>query len=274
MSIADKLTTIAENEQKVYDAGYNDGVKQAEDAYNLGLYEGKEAEWNAFWDALQQNGEKIYYSYLFSGKGWNDNTFKPKYDIVPNGGNGAYGMNSTFYTTGITDLAAALERAGVILDTSKERQLNYAFGYSALTRIPTISLVSATTGTNRIFYYNANLKTIDKVIVTENNTYAGWFNNSPALENITFEGVIGNDLDMSPCPLLTSASVKSIVDCLCVMDFSDSNWGNKTLTMSQSAWGRFEEAYPFTEYAPPNTPGGTMDWATYITYIGWNLALA
>ena len=46
MSIADKLTTIAENEQKVFDAG-------------------KQAEYDEFWDSFQSKGTRKDCQYLF-----------------------------------------------------------------------------------------------------------------------------------------------------------------------------------------------------------------
>ena len=70
MSIAEKLTTIAENEQKVYDAGVEQG-KQAG------------ADYARFWDVFQANGTRTSYLYGFSGMGWNDVTYKPRYPIKP-----------------------------------------------------------------------------------------------------------------------------------------------------------------------------------------------
>ena len=62
MSISDKLVTIAENEQKVFDAG-------------------KKAEYDAFWDAYQTNGNRRHYNHAFYDY-WDDITYNPKYPIV------------------------------------------------------------------------------------------------------------------------------------------------------------------------------------------------
>lgn len=62
MSIADKLTTIAENVPKVYEAG-------------------KQSEYDTFWDAFQSNGRKVAYLDTFAGTGWTDAIFNPKYPI-------------------------------------------------------------------------------------------------------------------------------------------------------------------------------------------------
>lgn len=61
MSIADKLTTIAENQQKVYNAG-------------------KQAEYDRFWDNFQDYGEAKVGSNAFM-YGWDDESFNPKYPI-------------------------------------------------------------------------------------------------------------------------------------------------------------------------------------------------
>lgn len=62
MAIADKLQTVAENQQKVYEAG-------------------KKAEYDAFWDAYQDYGNRTNYSHAFGGGGWTKNTIHIKYPI-------------------------------------------------------------------------------------------------------------------------------------------------------------------------------------------------
>ena len=63
MSIAEKLQIVAENEQKVYEAG-------------------KKTQYDEFWDAFQDYGNKTNYANAFGGY-WNEKTLRPKYDIVP-----------------------------------------------------------------------------------------------------------------------------------------------------------------------------------------------
>lgn len=62
MTFKEKLLTIAGNVKKVFDAG-------------------KKAEYNAFWDAYQQSGQRWNYSYAFASELWDDTTFNPKYSI-------------------------------------------------------------------------------------------------------------------------------------------------------------------------------------------------
>lgn len=80
MSIAEKLTTIAENEQRVFEAGKN-------------------AEHDRFWDNFQNYGNKTNYENAF--RVWPDACYNPKYSIVTSTGNAR--ANSMFNQSTITD---------------------------------------------------------------------------------------------------------------------------------------------------------------------------
>ena len=77
MSISEKLQIIADNTQKVYDAG-------------------KQAEYDAFWDTFQNNGARTSYSYTFTS--WRNDCYKPKYPITVRGS-----AVQMFYYTQIKD---------------------------------------------------------------------------------------------------------------------------------------------------------------------------
>jgi hypothetical protein len=96
-TVAEMLVQIAENEKTVYQSGYaygyEDGTSDGYNAgleagkelgeYNKGFEDGKQAEYDAFWDAFQSDkGNPHNYQYTFCNYAWNDETFKPKYDIV------------------------------------------------------------------------------------------------------------------------------------------------------------------------------------------------
>lgn len=84
MSISDKLVTVAENVNKVFDAG---AIKGWELGYNDGMRVGETQAYDAFWDSFQQNGERRIYGSAFSGSGWNSDILKPKYPIITNSNN-------------------------------------------------------------------------------------------------------------------------------------------------------------------------------------------
>lgn len=140
--------------------------------------EGGDNHYDTFWDAYQQNGSRVNYTYAFYNHGWNDQSYNPKYDIAPTECNGLFSYSHITDTKVIVDLS----------NTKKDRVSN-------------------------VFYYCYRLKTIRKLILTENVTFdIAFFGYCPALENITFEGVIGQNLSLMDSPLLTDASVQSVID--------------------------------------------------------------
>lgn len=190
MSIAEKLTTIAENQQKVYDAG-------------------KEAEWSALWDAIQRGGDVSNEVIgLFCGPSWNDETFKPKYNIVTKGA-----VQYLFRDCKITDLKGILESRGLVLDTSAGTNFYATFQGSTITRIPTIDAHKATM-LSQTFFNCPNLISIDKLILSASITYSGTFYNCRELVNLTIEGTIGTNFEIDDSPLLTHDSLMSIINCL------------------------------------------------------------
>lgn len=138
---------------------------------------GKQAEYDAFWDAYQDNGNLRNYDYAFAGLGWNDTTFKPKYPIVATYGNGM------FYLSNISAISV----------------INFANASS---------LYAA-------FRSAKKLATIEKLILssTTNQTFTLTFEECNKLKNIVIEGVIKNSIDIHWSPL-TKASITSIINAL------------------------------------------------------------
>lgn len=242
MTIAEKLTQIAENEQKVYDAGYAKGQAEGGGAYDEGFEAGKVAEYDAFWDAYQDNGISKQYHYAFAGYGWNDATFYPKYDIV---------MQSSclgaFQYSKITDIAERLKECGIALDTSDCSNFQAMFAYATTKSLPTINTLKAGSLTS-IFTDCKSLERIEKLVVKENQQYKSSFDKCYALKHILFEGEIGNNLDLQYSPL-SKASIESIVEHL-----SDTATG-KTLMLSQTAVnnafdGATIEGYEYVDLTP------------------------
>ena len=173
MSIANKLQMIAENEQKVYNAGYNKGKA-----------DGRQAEYDRFWDNYQQNGNRNDYKNAFSGTGWTEETLKPKYPvkIVDTTTTSRCAMemfrrlgynnsNILFDMTEICkrlDLSEALSIQGLLynacaknitLDASKSKTLQEAFrcGDGGVLDNMTLTVSSACQNYTNAFYYCSNL---------------------------------------------------------------------------------------------------------------------
>ena len=158
MSIAEKLQTVAGNQKKVYDAG-------------------KQAEYDAFWDELQQKGKRRNYWGAFAS--WTDEIFKPKYPIV------ATTTKSMFYL-------------------------------STITQVPTVDFSGGNYAIENTFDYASSIVTIEKIIMKADGTQKinQGFNSCRNLANILFEGSIGASISFEDCPLLSKASVENIVNVL------------------------------------------------------------
>lgn len=264
MSIAEKLTTIAENQQRVYDAGYakgqaegggdyDEGYKDGYDAgyakgqaecdsvYYVGYADGKKAEYDRFWDELQRNGSRTDYKYTFSGYWCSQNLFYPKYDLRPVGD--AANMFYNFSDGTGFDLTERLQECGVVLDTSEVTKAEYLFGNSlAFLRLPIVDLQKAKNA-NYVFYGCYNLVTVDKVIVSEDTGIEkDLFGQCTKLENVTFDGVIGKSISFYKCPKLTDASVQSIIDHL--KDLTGQT--ALTLTFHETVGGKLTDAQKAT----------------------------
>lgn len=234
MSFAEKLQTIAENEQKVYDAGFTAGQAAGGDtdaAYNEGYDAGKQAYWDIIWDGIQLGGERVDYSNAFR-KYWNVDNFKPKYNIAPTSG---VMMFDRFGGEAISnrepiDLAKIIEESGIKFDTSQITNFANFFYYANVVRVPEISVVGSENKLTGIFALCRRLAKIDKLILKEdgsdvfNNTFQGTF----ALTDIVIEGVIGTSIDLSSSPL-NKASMESIISAL-----SDTTTG-QTVSFNKTA---------------------------------------
>lgn len=229
-----------------YDDGFTDGYKDGTyigfgDGFNVGkeegIVEGKQAEHDAFWDVFQKYGNRTDYNYAF-GFGFTNANFYPKYDIIVKN----Y-CTSIFYALeggSKFSLIDRLNNCGVKLDTSKATNLTGLFSYAnKITGIPTIDCTGLNSNSTSLFAnLYTNCKTIEKIITKESVTYKNWFTNTD-VTNVTFEGVIGQDLDMSYGSRLTAASMNSIISCL--KDYSGTDTTH-TLSLGSTKLAKLSDA--------------------------------
>lgn len=257
MSIAEKLTVIAKNNEEIWDAGYNQGLAS-------GKYEGRQEEYNAFWDNYQQNGNRNDYTCGFAGKGWSKSTFNPKYDIVPTSGTEIFfHFNELF---GALDLVEHLADKGVSLDFSRCTSMYSAFAYSSIKRLGCLDLTKV--GTDSSYYLQglfigSSIITIDEIIVKSTTLFhSGSFQNCTKLKDITFSGEIGCNLNFQHSPL-TMASIASIVDNL------STTASGKTVTFKKSAVNK-----AFETSSGANDGSTSEYWTTLIQpYSNWTISL-
>lgn len=223
------------------DLALNDKFLQGHmQGYGEGYDAGQQAEYDRFWDAILQDGNRDDYYYLFSGYGWTAETFKPKYDIR------GWRFQGTFaYTAQLrVSLIDLLDACGVVLDTSKATSVYGMFQYSSITEIPHIDLSSLTTNASGLFSNCTKLKRIEKITYTEKSAcYAiGSYQECRELEDVEFAGVIAGDMNLSWSPLLTDATVQSLIDHL--KDLTGQ--AVKTLTLHATVGAKLTDAQKAT----------------------------
>lgn len=212
MTIAEKLTTIAENQQKVYDTGFAKGEQQGMDTgytagHTAGYQEGVANHMRDYirWCNLQKN-----FLYAFAGVGWKntaaDNmmaTYVPPENVVFN-----CAVNSTnmYYYSAVKDTKVPID-------------------------------ISQASGNAKTTFANAQkLETIHKLIVSETTPTLN-FTNCNKLANINVEGVIGASWNLASSPL-ENASVQNIIDCL--KDLTDA--ATQTLTLKSDVGENLTDA--------------------------------
>ena len=193
MNVAEKLTAIAENQEKVYAAG-------------------SQAEYDRLWDSLQKNGNRTNYQGAF-GSVWTDESFKPKYDMHP------ISASTMFENSEIVDLKGALEQAGVVLDLSTVTygRFTQIFQQSSIQRVGVIDTTgSKTYKISYLFMGAGKLRSVDAWVMTEDGTQQFDENNTfqgcAALEEIRIGGTLGCSMSFQPCENLSMDSVQSVID--------------------------------------------------------------
>lgn len=213
MLIAEKLTKIADNMPKVYEAG-------------------KEAEWNAFWDDFQDFGNRTAYNNAFQN-GWTDIGFQPKWNIKPTS------AGYMFANTKIANLKKCLEDHDVVFDTSNATSVSSMFENAGnLTHCPKISTVKCSSLPS-IFFANKNLISIDEIVLKSDGSQTfndNSFKNCSSLVEIRFSGKIGNNINLSWSKNLSMMSLSSIVDAL------STSVSGKTITLPNTARATYDNA--------------------------------
>lgn len=273
MTIAEKLTTIAENEQRVYKAGYNAGKALN---YDEGYEAGKQAEYDTIWDGIQNNGERSNYYYGFANA-WTKETFKPKYSVITSAGTTV--ANAMFYNfndnltedeieTKAIDLVEVAEQQGIVFDFSKAKQLLQTFTTGGIKRI---GVVDASNKNNMLyaFYQHApySLSRIEKIISSATTAWtdSDAFNSCKNLTHCIFEGEIAKSgLKMSACTKLDKESITSIINCLSTAT------SGLSVTLSKKA---VDKAFETSEGA--NDGSTSAEWeALEATKTNWTISLA
>ena len=255
MSISEKLTTIAENEQKVYDAGYEKGNQAGYDNGYIQAYDD-------YWTAYHTNTEMTNGRHRFYGWEINEKTFRPQKDFTVTD---CYRMFTN--TSGDYDLVELCEKRGVkmVLKAGTINNSMAMFNGAAVVRIGEVD-ISVGTGNywQATFLSCTKLKTIEKLVLSENVYPLSMFVSCFKLQNLTIEGTIGqNGFNVQWSTLLSKESIISIITAL-----SDTTSG-LTVTLSKTA---VNNAFETTSGAADGS--SSEEWASLIaTKSNWTISL-
>lgn len=168
------------------------------------VYEsGKEIAYNEFWDSLQNYGNRTDYESAF--RRWEGvEHITPKYPI------------KTSTASSMFLYCRKLVEAPTIELTTDTAVYYSCFGVCQALKEVRMDIKPSTVATALQGTFNSCivLETIDKIIVTEGVTYNNTFNYCYKLKNLVFEGVIGNNMNLSACTNLSKGSILNIFDCL------------------------------------------------------------
>lgn len=240
MSIAEKLTTIAENEQKVFEAG-------------------KQAEYDRFWDAFQRNGTRKNYTHAFAGSNFDVETLNPKYvPIIPTTATYMFHNNTYHYPinsdyteicknidfsqiTNATSIFQNVTGKNITVDLSNCTSATNAFNCNSGGNVDnvTIKVTEKLTSASQFFYYNSDLTTL----------------------TFTDDSVIAFALYLARSPKLTVESAKSVIRAL--KDFTGTG-KEFTLKLSLAV-----ETQALLEAEGATSPNGNT-WLEYAGDKGWN----
>lgn len=185
MDIAEKILRLKDDFDDVYDAG-------------------KKTEYDAFWDAFQENGKRLHYAYAFAFNGWfGDTNYNPKYPMIVDNTNGIGNMYT--WSRNITDTKVPI--------SISNGSMAQAFNQSLIERIHSLEVHGVT-------------------------SYSNAFQNCTKLKELNLSGVIDiNGFDIHWSTSLTADSLKSIIEAL-----STSTTG-LTITLPSTAQANYEAVY-------------------------------
>lgn len=183
---------------------------------------GKEAEASAFWDDVQDYGNRADYVRAFAS--WGSKYIRPKYKVIPKELNGA---------AAIFEYCKKLKKieAKYFDFSQKETGTNANAGYyytfnscAVLEEVEDVGLIPQSNYTNT-FAYDCKLHTIAKMGVDENTKFSNAFISCKELVNLTIDGIIGqNGFDIHWSTKLTHDSLMSIINALADKSGTGTTW--------------------------------------------------
>lgn len=174
---------------------------------------GAQSAYDEFWANFRSGMNSGIWSYCFAGKGWNDNTFKPPFDIAPTASS-----NAMFYYNGVSNIKQSFEDCGVKLDMSKATSVTNMFNNCNTVALPELDFRNCKASNNSqqsIFAYSGYLQSIDKVYFAEGIPVTNCFSDCGNLKHVIFGGTFASTgLTLQDSKNLDMESIVSIIDAL------------------------------------------------------------
>ena len=197
---------------------------------------GEKAQYDLFWDGLQDKGKRTAYSSTFQH--WTDEMFYPKYDLV-------FGSSSSgqFHFTKIKNIKKRLEECGITIHLKNNSLQSFVNG-SETEEIPILDFSEYTGGSTVSMQYSFYHATKLKKIHIKNARLAYYqspFMNCKALEEIVLENVVFtatsvSGLSLADSPKITKESLLAIVNAL------QQTTNNPTLTLGTTNLEKLTDA--------------------------------
>lgn len=183
--------------------------------YERGYAEGVQAEYDRFWDAFQQNGERTDYEQAFR-LGWTDNNFNPKYVLRPTKCSFMFGLDC-----GITEIKEG------VLDLSQLTKLNNMFyNNSSTVTVPPFDMATITDVASG--FYGCKINPIVLNNVREDCKFGIW-HAIGHLKDLSITGTVGTTWSLYGCYQLTKQSIINVINAL------SATVTDQTLTLNANA---------------------------------------
>lgn len=249
---------IEQGYEEGYDIGYSEGKAEGGGGgYDQGFEAGKQAEYDAFWNKYQKNGNRTLYKSAFSGAGWSQDTLTPKYTIKPSTksySTGAYGL---FEYCGWID--NPIDFSVIPMDFTDCTRGERLFANANALKI--VVDLSTFTSLKECFMCNDGgaIKDITLKVSDKCTDYTSAFGYCSQLTNLTFAtgSTIAASINLQWSTNLDKESLISVINAL------STTTSGLTVTLSQTA---VETAFGSTT---------SSEWTTLIgTRSNWTIALA
>ena len=219
MNIAEKLQIIAENQQKVYEAGKAEGG-DTEASYNEGFDAGTQTENKRFWDSIFQDGKRTNFAYAFAGDTLVREMESLPYIIRPvdtsattrSANNMFMWFNRNRILGGNYDMTEVCKK----LDLSQTISVQ---GMFAASYVDNITLDLSNVQNARELFSRADSGYVNNITLTVTDkctNYTGTFNYGSTITHLIFTdgSVIAANISFDRCNSLDDESIQSIINAL------------------------------------------------------------